>query len=285
MNDRTSMINCPRVDRFAESLIFLRDRFGIQQDYEGILQRGFSRFVHPGDTVFDVGAHQGVHTQALVNLVGPTGRVIAFEPIPQLARQLRENFAAAGSNCVVQEVAIASSTGESSFTLAEGLLSESGLRERRFSQSGIAFPRLIRVRTEQLSEFTNGLEQLRYLKFDIEGGEVDAIRGGLSDLKRLRPIMSVEYGAAGYEIYGHDRRTLWDVAESLDYVIFTLFGQPLETLQEWIGMCDRIFWDWYLVPREEKESFPATLLGAACNEPLPFSVPGSVGDSRQVKSS
>jgi hypothetical protein len=42
--------------------------------------------------------------------------------------------------------------------------------------------------------------------------------------------MSVEHGAAGYEIYGHTWRTLCDVAESLDYVMFTLFGQPLEPL-------------------------------------------------------
>lgn len=39
-----------------------------------------SRFVRPGDTVFDVGANIGCHTLAFSRMVGETGRVVAFEP-------------------------------------------------------------------------------------------------------------------------------------------------------------------------------------------------------------
>src|SRR5262245_27460113 len=39
--------------------------------------------VRSGDTVFDIGAHVGIYTLLFSDRVGPTGRVIAFEPAPQ----------------------------------------------------------------------------------------------------------------------------------------------------------------------------------------------------------
>ncbi|HVQ36019.1 MAG TPA: FkbM family methyltransferase, partial [Pyrinomonadaceae bacterium] len=50
------------------------------------------RFVNAGDTVFDIGANLGLHTMLLAQLVGPQGKVIAFEPnselLPMLERTL-----------------------------------------------------------------------------------------------------------------------------------------------------------------------------------------------------
>src|SRR5580700_8490754 len=47
------------------------------------------RFVHSGDTVLDVGAGHGLYTYHLSHLVGTTGTVHAFEPIPLNLRILR----------------------------------------------------------------------------------------------------------------------------------------------------------------------------------------------------
>src|SRR4051794_1920829 len=50
--------------------------------YEGPEVRFMSRWVRPGDTVVDVGAHVGLFTLHAARLVGPVGRVLAFEPVP-----------------------------------------------------------------------------------------------------------------------------------------------------------------------------------------------------------
>ena len=42
----------------------------------------------PGQTAVDVGAHKGAFTYWMDRLVGPTGHVLAFEPIPELAAYL-----------------------------------------------------------------------------------------------------------------------------------------------------------------------------------------------------
>src|SRR5207237_10129798 len=45
----------------------------------------FQRHVSAGETWIDIGAHYGYTAIALCRLVGPTGRVVAFEPVPTTA--------------------------------------------------------------------------------------------------------------------------------------------------------------------------------------------------------
>src|SRR5688572_20988587 len=48
--------------------------------FEPATVRAYRRIVKPGQTVLDIGANIGAHTLPLARLVGPGGRVIAFEP-------------------------------------------------------------------------------------------------------------------------------------------------------------------------------------------------------------
>lgn len=50
-----------------------------------------SDFVSPGDWVIDIGANVGHYTNRLSELVGKTGRVIAFEPVPETFSLLSAN--------------------------------------------------------------------------------------------------------------------------------------------------------------------------------------------------
>lgn len=51
------------------------------------------RVVQPGVTVVDAGAHIGYYTRLLAEMVGPSGRVLAFEPHPESVAVLRRNVA------------------------------------------------------------------------------------------------------------------------------------------------------------------------------------------------
>lgn len=48
--------------------------------FEASTTRAYEGIVRPGDTVLDIGANIGAHTLPLARLVGPAGRVVAFEP-------------------------------------------------------------------------------------------------------------------------------------------------------------------------------------------------------------
>ncbi len=73
--------------------------------YERSEQGVMQRFVRPGMTVHDVGANVGVHAALLSHLVGPSGRVIMFEPNPALTSNLKRAARAMG-NATMMSVAL-----------------------------------------------------------------------------------------------------------------------------------------------------------------------------------
>ena len=76
----------------VDFLIGVRDRFGISLDYERILQGHYTRFLNAGDVVFDIGGNEGVHAGKFAEIVGSSGRILIFEPIAHLARQLQKHY-------------------------------------------------------------------------------------------------------------------------------------------------------------------------------------------------
>jgi FkbM family methyltransferase len=243
-------------------LATLRDRYGITLDYESILERDYRRILGPGGVAVDVGAHCGRHTTVLASIVGETGKVLAFEPLPGEFSEL-QRLCGSSPQVSLHNVALADYKGESDFVFATGTPSESGLRARVFNAPDQARPRRIRVRVERLDDYTRDLPRLDFLKVDIEGGEIECLDGALDTLARLRPVVAVEYGAAGYAAYGHERATLFQTASRLDYVMLDLFGNVIESLAVWERVCDKVYWDYLLAPRERRDAVVRAITEAA----------------------
>ena len=93
-----------------------------------------------------------------------------------------------------------------------------------------------------------GLTDVDFLKLDCEGGDLDVLRGGDATIAASRPLVSIEYGAAGYLAYGHDHFSLFEWAAAHDYVVADLFGNPLDRREIYDGCVDRYYWDYFLVP-------------------------------------
>lgn len=222
---------------------------GQTPDYEDILRQGYSRFLKPGDCALDVGAHAGQHLAHFVRLVGPGGRVHAFEPIPSLMAGLRAGFGAV-AGVTLHQLALSNEAGETAFTVASAL-GESGLRARHFNAPSTT-TKTIRVRVETLDRVLGDIPSVAFIKMDIEGGELDALGGARSLLARCRPVVSVEYGWAGYSVYGHTRRSLFDFAQAHGYVCADLIGNLVEDLETWTRISDYVTWDFFLVPEERR---------------------------------
>jgi FkbM family methyltransferase len=142
-----------------------------------------------GMTVFDVGAHAGLTTLELSQMVGPDGRVFAFEPDLDACRYLRMNLTRHGcANVAVIEIALGEESGEALFSMdgtqAAGLVdSLVYVREER--------QRKVRVMTlEDACAHVGAVPH--YVKCDIEGAELGMIRGSLEFLRRERIHMAFE---------------------------------------------------------------------------------------------
>jgi FkbM family methyltransferase len=223
-------------------------RAGVVPDYEAALERAYVLFLRDGMTVVDIGAHVGRHTARFADLVGPQGWVIAFEPLPHLVRTLRDEFRSS-PNVQVREMALGGRSGRSNFVHVENAPGESGLRERVYN-IGNPIQSTIVVDTTTLDEECVGLRALDYIKIDVEGGEIDCLRGGRDTIMRCRPLISVEYGAEAYTGYGPKAETLYRLCEDMNYLIADLFGDIVESRKVWSEVCDRGSWDYFLVPRE-----------------------------------
>lgn len=86
------------------------------------LQRIIRRYVAAGDTVYDIGAYIGYVSLSLAKSVGPSGQVIAFEPIPGNVQHLRESIEINRlTNVKVLEFAASDQCGDAVIRIAENL--------------------------------------------------------------------------------------------------------------------------------------------------------------------
>jgi FkbM family methyltransferase len=218
-------------------------------DYEKLLSQAYQRFLwsDPNPTILDIGANTGLHLTQFRRLARTSGRVIAFEPLPHLASMLTQQFRDY-PNVEIRAVALSREPGTASFHFNQVIPGESGLRVRAdFDKSGPV--KMITVKTDTLDRQAHGLDRLTYVKIDIEGGEIDCLQGGQAVIERHRPFISVEYGRNSYLPYGNTSATLFELANSMDYVLSDLFGNLIETFEEWEQICDMSYWDYFLVPR------------------------------------
>lgn len=141
------------------------------------------RLVEPGDCVWDIGANVGVYTKEFLGLVGPTGRVVAIEPVPSHIEQL---YGLADSDqLTIVPAALASSDGEMSFVV-NGEESHIG--------DG---PDAVQVRVARGDALLDeGIPVPHVLKIDVEGFEGDVLDGMPTALATVRGlIMEVHFAA------------------------------------------------------------------------------------------
>lgn len=138
--------------------------------HEPALTEVFRRIVEPGDTVFDVGANLGLHTLTFSRLAG---RVVAFEPNPGLAPNLRKTIAALG-NAELIEVCLSEADGVVEFHISNwdhmlGSMADwSGQPAKTFSVPARSIDSLL---AEGL------IPSPQVLKVDVEGAEMLVFRG------------------------------------------------------------------------------------------------------------
>lgn len=248
-----------RIVANAELMAALHFRHGTMPNYENVLRVGYEGLIKPGDTVIDVGAHVGDHTSVFCDLVGSEGKVIAFEPLPDVFLKLQSNITS--PNATLVNSCLSDQAGRVSFVHARGMPSESGMRQRIYNHPDIADPVTIEVSAMRLDDWIDKVTNLSFIKIDVEGGEMSVLSGAQLMLSKFRPVVSVEYGFQGYSVYGHQKRSLWDFAEARGYILGDLFGAPCHSPETWDLVCGRSYWDFYMVPKEKAKEWSAAVGG------------------------
>jgi FkbM family methyltransferase len=140
--------------------------------------------------VVDLGANEGDFSAAVLGLA-PEARIVAVEPGPEPLKRLRTRLGS-NPNLEIREVAVARQTGTATFRLTAHDHNSSLLRPRPESGETIGggweVVRETQVPTLALDELV-GHENVDVLKLDVQGAELDVIRGGKRALGRTRAVL------------------------------------------------------------------------------------------------
>jgi len=149
--------------------------------------------VNPGNRAVDVGANIGVYTKHLSNLVGDSGRVYAIEPLPLTFDLLRANVRAlALRNVELMNCAVSSKNGQ--VTMAVPVIAgEENFYRARIVQEWRANSHRVEVESRTLDTLFAGQPYpIAFIKCDVEGHELDCIRGGADLVRRYHPAWLIE---------------------------------------------------------------------------------------------
>jgi FkbM family methyltransferase len=166
--------------------------------------------VRRGDIVFDVGANRGIFTALMSNLVGPEGRVHAFEPSAETCRLLEATLAErAGNpaNVVLNISAVGARDGVATLYTPRQDHGQASLAPHDTgSWSGDAPVRSAEVRVTRLDSYTAAQAQPRVdvMKLDIEGAELPALRGFASGLRSAHPVVVCELCGEWTRAFGYE---------------------------------------------------------------------------------
>lgn len=141
-------------------------------------------YVKPGDIAVDVGANLGTTLLPLANAVGPTGRVIAFEPQPLMAQCLQASLTLNECfNVRVISAALADRPGWARIP-APDVTKGGNYGAMALGGEGLQVPVM---RLDDLE-----LPSCALLKIDVEGFEWPVIHGAQQQLLRHRPVLYLE---------------------------------------------------------------------------------------------
>jgi len=185
---------CVRPSDGTVSTAILNDR-----NYEPYLMAEMTPLLKPGMVVVDVGANIGYQTLMAARHVGPTGRVLAFEPNPDNTILLKESIRRNGfTNIELFPFGVADRSRTIEM-LPDGQNSTSLVRDPETDGTKRTTPlppKLSRCHVLQavaLDEFLGDRERIDLIKIDIDGGEPRALQGMEKIIQRHRPVMFVEY--------------------------------------------------------------------------------------------
>ena len=184
--------------------------------------------IAPGDTVIDVGAHVGFWVMGGALRAGPSGRVVAFEPVESNMVRLRRNLAINGLGFVVCEcLALADRVGETDFYLAADGNKGAGSLGARPGARRVSMP--VTTLDDYCAE--RGLSPVAVMKIDVEGAEHLVLLGAARVLSSSRPpvimfeandVLAASFGRVvevkrllarhGYRAYRYDGACLREVA-------------------------------------------------------------------------
>jgi FkbM family methyltransferase len=176
---------------------------GAQYDRETVAV--MRRLLTPASNCVDVGCYRGGILRRMVALA-PYGRHFAFEPVPENYRYLTARF----PTVHVFNLALADYHGDAVFQHVVGRPARSGLRRVTYPDPDQEIGEIL-VPVDTLDRVIPADTTIDFLKIDVEGAELQVLRGACAVIRRSRPVVMFECGSERAASYGVQPEGMYDL--------------------------------------------------------------------------
>jgi FkbM family methyltransferase len=186
--------------------------------YDRYAFRVFQRVLNKESNCIDIGCHKGEILEWMLRFA-PQGEHYAIEPIPFLFQGLKEKFVQ--PNVHLCNLALSNKAGRMNFTVVKNAPAYSGIKQRKYAVENPELE-IIKVDVQQLDELIPKAKNIRLIKLDVEGAELDVLKGTTRIIKECQPYIFFEFGLGSAEYYEASPQEMFSLMEENSMQIFTL---------------------------------------------------------------
>lgn len=207
----------------------------------------FRKLINSGDTVLDIGANIGFSTLIFSDIVGSRGIVHSFEPEKTNYSHLK--YTANRPNIVLNNCAIGSKSG--SITLYTSNL----INVDHKTYKTTSFKSKYRVLVNSIDNYSKPLIKVDFIKIDIQGGEIDALKGMKKTLRSNKNvILFMEYWPEAQRQRGYEISDFISYFNNLKMKIYVIREHSLlplskEIIESYLKYTNYDFDDWIVTRR------------------------------------
>jgi len=207
----------------GQESIRLRPAFrNYKGDYEPEVCRYLGSVVTAGDVVLELGANIGIITILLARRVAPGGHIYAFEPSPKSLQVLSDHLSLNGvseGQATIVPAAVSDTCGRAMFYF-DGTAGQSTLSAKH---RDVPAATSVEVETVTIDAFCSRRKIApKFIKIDIEGYELHALRGAELTLRRYRPTVLVEMHPMKWPEIGITAAAAAEFVSQLGYAVLPL---------------------------------------------------------------
>ena len=171
-----------------------------------------------GSVFLDIGANIGYETLWGASLVGNTGHVYSFEPLPNLVNQIKESLSLNNfSNLSIIPKAASNTEGTANIHIHD---EDAGLTSLTNTKNS---SKTVTVTLTTINKELENIQRLDVIKLDVEGHEYEALLGGKETIEKYKPTIIFEFSPHLYEKdYRGKSVNILYFLDSLGYSIYSI---------------------------------------------------------------
>lgn len=189
-------------------------------EYDRLTKVIIKKYLQPNSNCIDIGCHKGEIMDFFL-YYSPLGSHYGFEPIPQYYQNLKHKYK---EKVKIFPFALSDKNGNSEFQFVKNAPAYSGIRKRKYDIDNPDI-QIIKVELKKLDEIIPEDLNIDFIKIDVEGAELQVLKGAEKILSKNKPIILFEFGLGASDFYGTSAEDIYSIlTKDQGRNIYTLNG-------------------------------------------------------------